>query len=298
MNFTNCRSWGHLGQEQGVRRPEDAPVWLNSQQVVVMSWAMAAADLVVALMAFEGWTWPESTFEPWDEQGCPFGWAVRLVRSVLVGEGMLAFASHLHPFCNSCCSRVPRGLWLFGGGGTCGVGSMLLPYFTGCTILSGIGNCLLLLPLSVRWLVLLAGLACWLRCWLVRAVVVCGWLLRWVAAAWLWLGCGLGSGLQLIRAGHVWLKRMTLSAWHSLRDCVWLAGLLGGCLVASVGGWPWFGRWFGLVVCLCWRWVVWLVVCACGVVPISTLHRSELPGARDRGGRGKDGGARSCEGLD
>ena len=85
-----------------------------------MSWAMAAADLVVALMAFGGWTWPESTFEPWNEQGWPFGWTVRLVRSVLVGEGMLAFASHLHPFCNSCCSRVPRGLWLFGGGARVG----------------------------------------------------------------------------------------------------------------------------------------------------------------------------------
>ena len=29
-HFNNCRSWGHLGQEQGVRGPEDAPVWLNS----------------------------------------------------------------------------------------------------------------------------------------------------------------------------------------------------------------------------------------------------------------------------
>ena len=92
-----------------------------------MSWAMAAGDLVVALMAFEGLTWPKSTFEPWDEQGWPFGWTVHFVQSVLVGEGMLAFANHLRPCCNSCCSRVPRGLWLFGGGGTCGVGSMLLP---------------------------------------------------------------------------------------------------------------------------------------------------------------------------
>ena len=42
-----------------------------------MSWAMVAAGLVVALMAFEGWTWPESTFEPWNEQGWPFDRTVR-----------------------------------------------------------------------------------------------------------------------------------------------------------------------------------------------------------------------------
>ena len=55
----------------------------------------------------------------------------------------------------------------------------------------------MLSPLSVRWLVLSAGLACWLCCWLVRAVVVCGWLLRWVAAAWLLAGLWFGLGVAI-----------------------------------------------------------------------------------------------------
>ena len=164
-----------------------------------MAWAMAAADLIVALLASEELSWPKSPFEPWYEQGWPFGWTVRIVRSVLVGEGMLAVANHPHPCCSSCCSRVPRGLWLFGGGGTCGVVSILLPYFTGCNTtcgvgsMSGMGNYLVLLSLSVRWLVLLAGLACWLGLLVVSG---CG-CLRLVAALG---GCCLAVGWVVVWA--------------------------------------------------------------------------------------------------